>query len=47
MRMELHLPYETIAAECNFSTPDAARMAVNRALARLVERMSHDGHLEE
>ena len=47
MRMELHLPYEAIAAECGFPSTDAARMTVNRALGRLVERMSHDGHHEE
>lgn len=47
MRIELHLPFEAIASECNFPSPDAARMAVNRALRRLVERMSHDGHTEE
>jgi RNA polymerase sigma factor (sigma-70 family) len=47
MRMELQLPFEAIASECDFPSPDAARMAVKRAIERLHERLSHDRRLEE
>lgn len=42
MRLELQLPFKAVAAECGFPTPDAARMAVSRAIETLVQRMSHE-----
>jgi RNA polymerase sigma-70 factor (ECF subfamily) len=38
-RVELGLTYSDIAARCGKLSPDAARMAVGRALLRLVENM--------
>ena len=38
-RLEDGLPYEEIARELGKSTPDAARMAVSRALVRLAQEM--------
>lgn len=42
LRVELQLPYAQVALEMNKSTPDAARMAVARALVRLAEEMGHE-----
>lgn len=42
MRLELQLPFKAVAAECGFPTPDAARMAVSRAIETIVQRMSHE-----
>jgi RNA polymerase sigma-70 factor (ECF subfamily) len=39
-RVELSLTYAEIAAACGKPSPDAARMAVGRALVRLAEEMS-------
>lgn len=39
-RIELGLTYSELAAACGKPSPDAARMAVGRALVRLAERMS-------
>jgi RNA polymerase sigma-70 factor (ECF subfamily) len=39
-RVELSLTYAEIAAACGKPSPDAARMAVGRALVRLAEGMS-------
>lgn len=49
MRLELGLPYEQIAEECAFPTSDAARMAVNRAMAQVAKemnRLKREGGLE-
>lgn len=35
LRIELDVPYGNIAAECGFSSADAARMAIGRGLERL------------
>jgi RNA polymerase sigma factor (sigma-70 family) len=43
MRLELELPYSAIAEECGYPSADAARMAVCRAMEKLVERLSRDG----
>lgn len=40
-RVELGLSYQEIAALVDKSSPDAARMAVSRALLRLAEAMDH------
>ncbi|MEQ1894284.1 MAG: sigma-70 family RNA polymerase sigma factor [Planctomycetota bacterium] len=40
MRLELELTYQEIAAECDFPSPDAARMAVQRAYKELLRRLS-------
>jgi RNA polymerase sigma-70 factor (ECF subfamily) len=47
MRLELELPYAEIAAECGQPSPDAARMVVCRAMARVAERLARDGFREE
>jgi RNA polymerase sigma-70 factor (ECF subfamily) len=41
LRIELDYDYEEIAAMTERTTPDAARMAVTRALRRLAEAMGH------
>jgi RNA polymerase sigma-70 factor (ECF subfamily) len=43
MRLELKLPYAAIAAECGYTSADAARMAVCRAMEKVVARLSSDG----
>jgi DNA-directed RNA polymerase specialized sigma24 family protein len=43
MRMELGLDYSEMAAELG-STPDAVRMALRRAVARLVQVLSDGMH---
>ncbi|HEY8551606.1 MAG TPA: RNA polymerase sigma factor [Vicinamibacterales bacterium] len=43
LRVELQLPYAQIAQEMQKPSPDAARMAVARALVRLAEEMGHEG----
>jgi RNA polymerase sigma factor (sigma-70 family) len=43
MRLELELPYDVIAAECGQPSPDAARMVVCRAMAKVAERLARDG----
>jgi RNA polymerase sigma factor (sigma-70 family) len=40
LRLELGLPYETIAAECNYASSDAARMAIVRGLSVVGRRLS-------
>ena len=40
MRLELELPYEQIAAELEYASTDAARMAIKRTLRRIAEDMS-------
>ncbi len=42
MRIELDLDYSVVAAECGFSSPDAARMSVTRALERISKEMLHE-----
>jgi len=42
-RIELGLSYAEIALHLEKPSPDAARMAVMRALARLAEEMGHEG----
>lgn len=42
LRVELQLPYAQIAEEMRKPSPDAARMAVARALVRLAEEMGHE-----
>src|SRR5690606_9025415 len=46
MRLELDLDYKVIAADCGYPSPDAARMAVTRALERVALEMSRDGARE-
>jgi RNA polymerase sigma-70 factor (ECF subfamily) len=46
MRLELKLPYSAIAEECGHPSPAAARMAVCRAMEKLVERLASDGFAE-
>jgi RNA polymerase sigma factor (sigma-70 family) len=41
-RIELQQSYEEVAIALGKPTPDAARVAVTRALARLVEEMDHE-----
>ena len=41
-RLEMQQSYAEIAATCGKRTPDAARMAVARALVRLTEEMGRD-----
>lgn len=41
-RVELGLTYAEVAEAVGKSSPDAARMAVTRAIARLIEEMGHD-----
>jgi RNA polymerase sigma-70 factor, ECF subfamily len=41
-RVELGVSYEEVAAALGKPSPDAARMAVQRALARLATKMTHD-----
>lgn len=43
MRLELDLEYKAIAVECGYPSPDAARMAVTRALEQIIARMAEDG----
>jgi len=43
LRLELRYSYEEIAAVVERSSPDAARMAVCRAVRKLAEVMGHDG----
>jgi RNA polymerase sigma-70 factor (ECF subfamily) len=43
MRLELGLEWNVIAAECGFPSPDAARVAIKRALREIATEMSgHD-----
>lgn len=42
LRLELHFEFDEIAAMTGKPTRDAARMAVQRALARLAEEMGHE-----
>ena len=42
LRIELAIDYQEIAAMTGRPTRDAARMAIQRALARLAEAMSHE-----
>ena len=43
-RLELKLEWNVIAEECDYPSPDAARVAVKRALGEIAKRMSgHDG----
>jgi RNA polymerase sigma factor (sigma-70 family) len=42
LRIELDFDYEEIATMTDRPSRDAARMAVQRALARLAERMGHE-----
>ncbi len=42
LRIELDFDYETVAAMTGRPSRDAARMAVQRALKKLAERMGHD-----
>lgn len=46
MRIELDLDYRVIAEDCGYPSPDAARMAVTRALERVATEMSGDGERE-
>ena len=39
LRLELGLDYETISSECGYPSPDAARMAIARALRAVAARM--------
>ena len=41
-RIELRLGYDEVASATNRSSPDAARMAVGRALVRLATEMNHE-----
>jgi RNA polymerase sigma-70 factor (ECF subfamily) len=41
-RIELNLPYQDIADLIGKSSPDAARVAVGRALARLAKKMANE-----
>ena len=43
MRLELDLDYATIAGECGYPTPDAARMAVTRVLEQVIRRIADHG----
>jgi RNA polymerase sigma factor (sigma-70 family) len=43
LRLELRYSYEEIAAVVERDSPDAARMAVCRAVRKLAEMMGHDG----
>ena len=43
MRVELDLDYRFIATECGMTSPDAARMAITRALQHIAVEMSRDG----
>src|SRR5688572_23024289 len=47
MRIELQVPYEAIAEECGFPSPAAARMVVCRAMEKIVETLSREGHAGE
>jgi RNA polymerase sigma factor (sigma-70 family) len=40
LRLELDQPWEDVARDCGYATPDAARMAVKRALERICQEMS-------
>jgi len=40
LRLELGLPYGTIASECGYSSADAARMAIGRSLAHLSQELA-------
>jgi RNA polymerase sigma-70 factor (ECF subfamily) len=42
-RLEMGLTYSELAAATGKPSPDAARMAVTRAIARLIEEMHDDG----
>jgi RNA polymerase sigma factor (sigma-70 family) len=46
LRLELDLDYASIARECDFPSPDAARMAVCRAVLRVGEEMARAGVAE-
>ncbi len=43
LRIELDFDYATIASECGFPSPDAARMAVARGLKAVAAEMSRHG----
>lgn len=42
LRFELDAEYAVIAAECEFSSPDAARMAVTRAIERVTAEIARE-----
>ena len=42
-RLEMQYDYEELAVFLNKPNANAARVAVTRALARLVEQMDHEG----
>jgi DNA-directed RNA polymerase specialized sigma24 family protein len=42
LRIELEFDYDEIAAMTDRPSPDAARMAFQRALARLAKAMGHE-----
>jgi RNA polymerase sigma-70 factor (ECF subfamily) len=41
-RVEMDLDYAAVAVSCGKPSPDAARMAVTRALVRLAKEMNGD-----
>ncbi len=43
LRFELDLDYATIANDCSFSSPDAARMAVCRAVQHVAQELARGG----
>lgn len=43
MRLELGLDWSVVAADCGFPSPDAARVAVKRALAAIAREMAGHG----
>ena len=43
LRFEVDLDYATIAADCGFPSPDAARMAVCRVVRHLTRELARDG----
>jgi RNA polymerase sigma factor (sigma-70 family) len=44
MRLELHLDWSVVAADCGFPSPDAARVAIKRALGAIAREMA--GHAD-
>lgn len=43
LRFDLDLSYEDIARECGYTTSDAARMAITRSLAQVLDVVKRDG----
>ncbi len=43
MRLELGLEWNVIARDCGFPSPDAARVAVKRALGEVAKEMAGHG----